>query len=121
VQLVDAAVPSYTLDVFGRCRRERGCDAPGAGGGLAQALHLINSEALQAQITAGVREVSAREAAAPAAIDTLYLRALGRLPDAPERTHWLKLVGNATGAERAEVLEDLLWALLNSREFSFVH
>lgn len=120
VQLLDASVASYTLDVFGRCRRERPGDSlTTAGGGLSQALHLINSEGLDAQIRTGVARLMARVGTPEAQVEELYLRTLSRPPSAAERAHWEKQL--TAVPERREVLEDLLWALLNSREFSFIH
>jgi hypothetical protein len=119
VQVLDPSVPSVTLDVFGRCMRNNSCESGGeTGGGLAQALHLLNGESLHEKVRSGVsRGISGlpdREA-----VDELYLRTLSRLPLPAERDHWERLLRGA--ADRAELLEDLLWALLNSREFSFNH
>jgi hypothetical protein len=120
LQLRDSQTPSYTLDVFGRCRRETDCENPTAfGGGLPQALHLINSPALDAKIKNGILErLITEKRANPAIVEELYLRALSRFPTPQERADWEKTL---SGTDRREAAEDLLWALLNSREFAFNH
>ena len=121
VQLIGAQSPSYTLDVLGRCTRERSCEsASRAGGGLALALHLINGSAINDKLRGGVlddmitRRLSPREM-----IEEVYLRALSRFPTDSERAAWESLF--AESADRSEIARDLLWALLNSREFAFNH
>jgi hypothetical protein len=52
-------------------------------------------------------------------VEELYLRTLSRWPTARESTHWEESL--AKDGSKREVLEDLLWALLNSREFAFNH
>ena len=54
-----------------------------------------------------------------ATVQTLYLHTLSRLPTSAEASEWKSLV--AASPKRTEALEDLLWALLNSREFFFNH
>ena len=55
---------------------------------------------------------------APAdAIDEIYLAALSRFPDESERRIALDYVSTAPELRRG--LEDVLWSLLNAREFAF--
>lgn len=118
VQLIGAQTPSHALDVLGRCTRERSCETAGrAGGGLAQALHLINGSTINDKLRVGAAKIlEARAISAGAIIDELYVRALSRPATAAERSEWEPLL-----ASDADAVEDLLWALLNSREFSFNH
>jgi hypothetical protein len=53
------------------------------------------------------------------AITELYLRCFARYPDPEELAHAEALL--AADGTRTEAIEDLLWALLNSREFAFNH
>ncbi|MCI0536889.1 MAG: DUF1549 and DUF1553 domain-containing protein, partial [Verrucomicrobiales bacterium] len=54
VQLIGSRTLSYALDVLGRCARERSCDGVSrAGGGLAQALHLINGATINDKLDGG--------------------------------------------------------------------
>ncbi|QOV90588.1 DUF1549 and DUF1553 domain-containing protein [Humisphaera borealis] len=120
VQLIDARTPSETLDVLGRCTRETGCDQESAGGGLSQALHLINGKSINGKLKGGSIEglIKASTAVEPV-IDELFLRTLSRFPTKNEKDYCLKKFAEAAG--RREAAEDLLWVLLNTREFGFNH
>ncbi|NOZ41000.1 MAG: DUF1549 domain-containing protein [Planctomycetes bacterium] len=55
-------------------------------------------------------------------IETLFLATLSRYPDAIEREKMLAHVEAASDDEgRSRALGDILWALLNSAEFTFIH
>jgi len=49
----------------------------------------------------------------------MFLTVLGRRPREAELRTVKRLIGD--GSDRAEVLRDLFWALLNSKEFVFNH
>jgi hypothetical protein len=120
VQLLDGRAPSYTLDVLGRCTRDVSCEADARGGGLSQALHLINGAAVNEKLRGGVVERLLREEQSVAEIvEELYLRTFARFPDDAEREHFEQVLVRAS--TRRDAVEDLLWALLNSREFVFNH
>lgn len=121
VQLPTPQTPSYALDVLGRCGRQQNCEsATSSGGGMAAALHLINGGTINQKLGRGVlAELLKREHSPGEMIAELYLRALSRTPSAEELGFWLKIVQDHGSAP--EVYEDLLWTLLNSREFAFNH
>lgn len=120
VQLIGARTPSYALDVLGRCSREGPCDVSGGGGGLAEALHLINGTTINEKLKGGVvDELMARSTSDGEIIEELYLRALARRPAKLELNEWAALLARA--GNKREAVEDLLWTLLNSREFAFNH
>ncbi len=118
VQLVGAQTESYALDVLGRCRREKTCESNSTGGGLAQALHLINGSTINDKLSGGVLD-ELHSRASSTVIEELYLRALTRFPNSDERDYWRETIESAS--HRKEALEDFLWTLLNSREFAFNH
>src|SRR6185436_5678740 len=61
VQLIGSQTPSHALDVLGRCTRERSCETAGrAGGGLAQALHLINGSTINDKLRSAAKTLQAR-------------------------------------------------------------
>ena len=55
----------------------------------------------------------------PELIEELYLAALSRKPSAQEREEAASLIRSSK--TRDEGAQDLMWALLNSREFLFNH
>jgi hypothetical protein len=57
--------------------------------------------------------VSSRES-----VEELYVRTLTRFPTAAELKAWESML-TQVGGPPEELLEDLLWCLLNSREFAF--
>ena len=52
-------------------------------------------------------------------ISELYLRTLTRVPEPAERIEWATVLSRAP--DKREAVEDLLWTLLNSRDFAFNH
>ncbi|HTE18761.1 MAG TPA: hypothetical protein VK689_10320, partial [Armatimonadota bacterium] len=52
-------------------------------------------------------------------VEELFLRALARRPTANELADVLKVI--PTAPSRDEALQDVLWALINSKEFMFNH
>jgi len=120
VQLLDAQVPSYTLDVFGRCPRTDNCADPTQfGGGLSSALHLINDPTLNKKLGPAVVALLKTHRQPNAILDEMFLRTLSRFPNDKERAQCLKFIGEVKDAK--EGWQDILWALLNSREFGFNH
>lgn len=86
---------------------------------VVQALHLMNAPNLHAKITAddGRAAKLAKGDKTPAEIvEELYLLAYCRPPTAEERSACVARFA-AQGAKRREVVEDLMWALLNTPEF----
>jgi hypothetical protein len=57
---------------------------------------------------------------APQAIERMYLRVLSRRPSAAENEFMLKYL-EQPGAERQQLYAEIVWALLNSSEFSLNH
>ncbi len=120
VELVGPQVASASLDVLGRCDRERPCEPGGGGGGLARTLHLIQGSTIQDKLSGGVvDQLVAANASDAEVVSELYLRAFTRFPGPEEKAAWTSLLARAE--PRKDAIEDLLWALLNSREFGFNH
>jgi hypothetical protein len=119
IQLPTPNVPAPTLDLLGRCQRKQSCDGGSlAAGGLALALDLIQGanwqEKLEGTWTEEFAQSSNREI-----IEQLYLRTMTRRPSAAEVATWTSVL--ETAPVRREALQDLMWALLNSREFVLNH
>jgi hypothetical protein len=124
LQLPDGQVVSRFLDAFGRPERAQTCSCERSqDSSVEQALHLNNGKTLNDKIRAKksrlqrwlVEKVSDDEA-----VRRLYLLALTREPTAKELAHFKELFAEAArDTPRREILEDLFWAVLTSREFVF--
>jgi hypothetical protein len=123
IQLPDESVVSYFLDVFGRPLRETPCECERPReANLAQALHLLNSTDLQSKVGNPAGRVAALlkgKGSDAELIEELYLWSFGRKPRPQEQKDVLAYL--AGQQDRKAALEDLLWALLNTKEFLFNH
>mgnify|MGYP006195884309 CR=1 FL=1 len=90
---------------------------------LAQSLHLLNSSDVQNKLAGGQGRAAtlAREAERPAEekIRGLYLRAFSRQP-VPEELQ-IALAYLEKNENKQQAFEDILWALINTKEFLFNH
>ena len=86
-----------------------------------QLLHLQNGDFLTRKVYAGDNRLAQLLKSEPdngKVLDELYLGTLSRLPTDAERT----VVTDALKTTEREMLfRDLLWALLNTKEFAFNH
>ncbi len=122
VHLYDARVSNYFLTTFGRGTRQTPCACEvKVEPNLSQALHLINGKTIQAKIRDGAFvEQQLKDGKTPLQVaEELYLRCFSRSPTDKERTQISSLLQGTEAP--AEELEDLFWAMLNSKEFLFNH
>ncbi len=107
------------LQVFGRGKREATCDCDRrTESDLRQFIFLINDQSIIEKIKKGsIRELLSRDDRE--LLDQLYLRVLGRKPDAREVKVGIDHLSNAERREAA--FDDLVWALINTREFITNH
>ena len=122
VQIADGGSTSYFLTTFGRATRETVCSCEvKLEPTLSQSLHLLNGDTTTQKIQAGnvVGRRLAEKKKPMEIVDELYIRCLTRKPDAGERQGLEKSLAAAPDKQKA--LEDVFWALLNTREFMFNH
>ncbi|TWT70069.1 DUF1549 domain-containing protein [Crateriforma conspicua] len=123
VQIADGTTSNYFLTTFGRSPRATVCECEASTDpSLSQALHLLNGNSVQGKIASGklIRTWLKEEKLSPEQIlDRLYVRSLSRVPTKEERDDLLAMVNEQSNAEA--VLQDVAWAILNSREFAFNH
>jgi hypothetical protein len=121
VEVADANRTNYFLTTFGRSTRVNVCSREECNPTLSQALHLLTGTTVESNIQAGNlvgKQLSAGKS--PTDIMTeLYLRVIGRNPT-PEENASLQALFNDKEQTKA-TLEDIQWALLNSKEFIFNH
>ena len=122
IELPDAEYPDYFLNTFAKPRRASVCECERAPDpNLAQALHTLNGDVLALKIKDAKSRVSKLVAAKKPQdeiVEELYLAALSRFPTAEERTASRELLADSNG--EGEFYQDLLWALMNSKQFLFV-
>jgi len=123
IQLPDSRVPSFFLDVFGRPSRQITCECERTvQPNIAQALHLLNSDYLNKKIgdpKGRIEGMFKAKKPMPEMVNELYLVTLSRpahMEEVNRGVHWIALAPTPR-----EGVQDLLWALLNSREFLFNH
>ncbi len=125
VQIADGNTSNYFLTTFGRATRATVCSCEvKMEPNLSQALHLLNGDTTQQRVRQGKKvETLLNEKKTPAEIiDSLYLTVLCRLPTEMEKEKLVRAVAEqTTPAMTKETLEDIFWALLNSKEFIFNH
>src|SRR5947208_8445308 len=122
IMLPDEAFQSYFLDVFGRPQRISACECERVNeANLAQALHLLNSQEVQNMLSraGGRAELLAKDARPDAEkVDELFLWAFARRPSDAQRDFALAHLARHP-KDKKLAYENILWALLNSKEFLF--
>ena len=123
VEIVDGGTSTFFLTTFGRATRTTVCSCEVAlEPNLSQALHLLNGDTVNTKCSQGgvVRKLLQAGKKPEDVIDELYIRCLARKPTEMEKTKLMAFVGEE-GRTDEEVLNDLFWAVLNSKEFIFNH
>jgi len=121
---VPSGAPNYFLATFGRLPRDTICerdDQPA----MPQAMHLIAGETIQSKITAknGTLErlLGDPYMTDEAIVRRLFMSALVRTPTEKEMALALEPIKGKGAEARKQGFEDLLWTLLNSKDFMFNH
>jgi hypothetical protein len=115
--------PGYALAIFGRPLRTQTCDCERSmDAGLPQAMYLINDLEVNTKIAdpkgrlAGLVRTIRDDRAL---VEELFLSTVTRYPAADELSQSLNYVKQA--GSRQAGFEDVLWSLINLREFVFNH
>ncbi len=123
IELPDNNFTSYFLDTLGRPLRTITCECERTSQpNLAQVLHLANGDLIQKKLsdkTGRIAQLVKENADDEIATRKLYLAAFSRPPTDEEISLARSVLAGAE--DRQQAIEDLLWALLNSREFLFNH
>ena len=122
VQIANGNTSTYFLTTFGRAKRETVCSCEvKMEPNLSQALHMLNGDTVNSKIAQGglVSTRLGEQVPHEKIIEEIYIRCLTRKPTEKELTNLMELVAQEENKQQA--LEDVFWALLNSREFVFNH
>ena len=130
VQLPDGIISSYFLRVFGKPPRTLTLDSERSSEpSVPQALHIINGDTLNQKLRAPGSIVDSffkLGVSDEMIVEHLYLAALSRRPSQSEVEQLRKELKTDSSSldsasERRQTIEDLVWAVLTSREFLFNH
>ena len=121
VEIPDGTTSNYFLDTFGRAPRDTVCACEvSVEPSLSQSLHLMNGATVSAKIASGHWWGGGLlEKDDGTIVRELYLRTLSREPTDVELDGVRSILADVP--DRTQGFEDLLWSLLNSREFIFNH
>ena len=123
VQIADGSTSNYFLTSFGRSARDTVCECEATTEpSLSQALHLLNGASVHNKIVAGKtidRWVEEEKLSPAEVIDRIYVRCLSRTPTQEEKQGLLDSLPEE--GDGVAALQDIFWAMLNSREFIFNH
>jgi len=121
--LPDSSFRSYFLTVFGRPEATTACECERSNEStLAQSLHFANSKELIAKLgeaNALPQVLSKGTSSHGENIGEVYLRAFSRLPTEKELESALAYLDKKENKQ--EAYQDLVWAILNCKEFLFNH
>lgn len=123
VKIADGSISSGALDNFGRSPRDSGTLAETR---LhitsAQRQWLLNSNILFNRLQKVPRQLFGRRRLnTDQRIEELYLRILSRHPTKSEREVLRRRLKDIPGKQRGRVWNDVVWALINTREFMLYH
>jgi hypothetical protein len=123
VALPDPPTNHYFLKVFGQPQREMACQCERSSeSNLSHALQMINGPTVHNKLRAEngrIHQMVKASKTDEEIIRTLYLAALSRNPVEAELAAATKHI--AASQDRLLALEDVGWAILNSKEFLFQH
>ena len=128
MQLPDSLLVSQFLDSFGRAERSVTCACEATtDSSVGQALHLNNGQTLNDKLRdpkSIVNRWIEKKTTDAEVVTELFSRTLCREPSGTERKKFEALLAEAAKSgpdARREALEDIVWAILTSKEFLFNH
>jgi hypothetical protein len=122
IELPDAEYPNYFLNTFAKPRRVSVCECERTPDeNLAQALHTLNGDILSEKIAGAggrIAKLLEEEKAVGEMIMEIYLVTVCRIPSSEEMQACLTIIEESPSPK--EGYEDLMWALINSKDFLYV-
>jgi hypothetical protein len=123
IMLPDESFSNYFLEVFGKPQRTSACECERVNeANLAQALHLLNSDEVQGKLSRGggrVDKLAPDPRDDKSKVEELFLWAFARKPAQPELDAALAHINKLGPQQKKQAYENILWALINTKEFVF--
>jgi len=124
IELADGSITSQFLEMFGRPTRDTGLQSERSNEPTdAQRLHLLNSTHIQKKIEGSKRLsgwIKAAKGNKRTLIGTIYVNVLSRYPTQSERIVAERYF-ESEGVGTRQGARDLVWALINTKEFLYRH
>jgi len=124
IDLADGSTTSQFLEMFGRPARDSGLESERINQiSDSQSLHLLNSSHIQKKIENGPTLLEIRRNnrnKGGQLVSLLYLHILSRYPTQDE-SETIKKYLQADGTDKRQAINDVIWALINSKEFLYRH
>jgi len=123
IELPDAEYPNYFLNTFAKPKRASVCECERTPDqNLSQALHIVNGDILTGKLAdpnGRVARLLKEKKSHEETVTELYQAALCRMPSDAEVALSSEFLKEAPNPQ--EGYEDLLWSLIVSKQFLFVH
>lgn len=124
IDLPDAYISSYFLRTFGRPERKSACVCerePSVT--LAQRAHMLNGSGIMRQMSARAATLAADQRPLEDQVNDLYLAYFARYPTDEELKTVSDYIATRSDSDKnkQQAYYDVVWALLNAKEFSFNH
>ncbi len=124
IQVWDNRMPSYFFRIFGRPARTTVCECERSNEpSISQALHLLNSPEVNDKLSSRgglARRLASSPKSDAEIVEEIYLSTLSRFPTEQERSVVLSAFSVAD-SPRHQAIEDVLWAVMNTKEFLYNH
>ena len=124
-QLPDANVTSDFLNLFGKPQRMEACECERDNqSNMLQALHFLNGAPITSRVQnlgGRLQQVLNQKLAPEPLVTEIYLWSLARNPKPEELKLGAEFLASYGADKQTEAAQDLMWALLNSKDFLLVH
>ncbi len=125
LQLPDSNIDSYFLKSFGRPERDKTCECERTvNPSISQVLHISNGDTINDKLTAKnnlIEQWLTNKKTSEAMVEEAFLGTLARFPNEKEKSTFVGPLQKADPKEQRALLEDMMWALLSTKEFLFNH